>query len=340
MNIDGTSNRTNLSSEDVQRNIDDWKTLYDSPAPHEHTYPSGWHELTGLDRLVVLKCFRPDKMVPAVQDYITKNMGAAYVESPPFDLSGSYADSNQCAPLIFVLSPGADPMAAVLRFGADLGYAADHIQTISLGQGQGPLAVNLIDNAVKTGSWVVLQNCHLAPSWMPKLEKICEDLTPTNTHENFRLWLTSYPSQVFPVSILQNGVKMTNEAPKGLRSNLMRSYMNDPISDNAFYNGCEKVAFVDCSTVRKIDYNHAHHCKSDVWRRLLFSLCFFHALVQERRKFGPLGWNISYEFNESDLRISLRQLQMFINQYDDVPFDVRRLTSRCVWTKRFNSSSF
>jgi dynein heavy chain len=61
---------------------------------------------------------------------------------------------------------------------------------------------------------------------MPELERIFESIiAPLQSEEPFRLWLTTAPSNVFPVSLLQRGIKLTFEPPRGIRNNLLRVYL-------------------------------------------------------------------------------------------------------------------
>ena len=289
--------------------LDGWKAIYDSTQPHLEPLPGQWDKkLSVFQKILVLRCIRTDKCMPAILNYVSGEMGSKFVEPPVFDLGECYGDSVCYAPLIFVLSVGSDPMSALLKFASDKGWGGDKLQTISLGQGTTPRALQLLADGRKNGTWVVLQNCHLANSFMPVYEVLCEAMNADNCHSDFRMWCTSYPSPIFPVALLQNGVKMTQEPPRGVKANMMRSYTSDPISDETFYN--------DISASRQKE-----------WHKMLFGLCFFHSLVQERRAFGPLGWNIPYGFNESDQRISMQQLQMFLNEYDEVPFEALLYTA-------------
>lgn len=98
----------------------------------------------------------------------------------------------------------------LLKFASDKQMGSGNFQSISLGQGQGPIAFKMICAAMQNGTWVCLQNCHLAVSWMTTLEKICEDLSPETCHPDFRLWLTSYPSPKVEHQICPSHVCMDN----------------------------------------------------------------------------------------------------------------------------------
>jgi len=292
-----------------------WKSWYMSDNPQDLPLPLEWQKnLSAFQNLLVLRAMRDEKIVSALTLFILNNIGKHYIDVPPFDLASSFKDSAPLTPIIFVLSTGADPTLYLQNLARDMGVF-ERLRMISLGQGQGPIAEALIAAGRDGGDWVCLQNCHLASSWMPSLEMLLESHQTMKLNDEFRLWLSSMPSKIFPASILQSGIKLTNEPPKGLRANLKRTY--EDLTE-------EEIMYFDEGGASGGADGAGNKVKARAWKKLLFGLTFFHAVIQERRKYGAIGWNIRYEWNQSDILTAMANLRMYIEEQDDVPYETLR----------------
>jgi dynein heavy chain len=268
-----------------------WRRFRSDPDMHTKELPSRELQqgLSLFQRLLLCKTLREDTLELSVMHFVEKALGRRFIEPTNVTLTGCFEDSSAYVPTIFILSPGADPTQLQLSFarGEDM---EDRLDFVSLGRGQGPIAEKLIRKGCEGGGrWVCLQNCHLFLQWMPHLESLVEELPElVDPASTFRLWLTSYPAEGFPVPVIQCSVKMSNEMPRGLRANLLRTYRQ--LSSSSF----------DTVVVPK--------------RKLLFSLAFLHAALLDRCTFGSIGFNNPYEWTAADLDISISVLNQELNE--------------------------
>uniref|UniRef100_A0A3P9PK94 Dynein axonemal heavy chain 2 n=1 Tax=Poecilia reticulata TaxID=8081 RepID=A0A3P9PK94_POERE len=273
----------------------DWNLWYTHPEPENAPLPDLDHNYNELKKMVIVRFLRQDRVSFCITSFIIKNLGPRFVEPPVLDMKAVVEESTCCSPLIFVLSPGVDPTGSLLQLAKASGMS-HQFSALSLGQGQAPIARKLIEEGVKN-HWIFLANCHLSLSWMPELDKLIKELPVQNPQPNFRLWLSSSPHPDFPITILQAGIKMTTEPPKGVKANMKRLYQ---LVTEAQFNRCTKPR---------------------LYKKLLYALCFFHSILLERKKFRQMGWNIIYGFNDSDFEVSENLLCLYLDKYEEIPWD-------------------
>lgn len=129
------------------------------------------------------------------------------------------AESSPRVPMICLLSMGSDPTTSIesLSKNENLTFRA-----LSMGQGQDVHARALLQNCMENGGWALLQNCHLGLDFMDELFQIVVERE--KVHKDFRLWMTTEVHKKFPISLLQIGIKYTNEPPQGIKPGLKRTY--------------------------------------------------------------------------------------------------------------------
>mgnify|MGYP001014303478 CR=1 FL=1 len=283
-----------------------WRKWFQAERAEEEDLPRAYKDITLFYRILLLRALRPDRISGALNQYVTESLGERYVSNPPFDVFKMYDESNPITPVFFVLFPGVDPTLDVIQIGQANGKVQEDrtFINISMGQGQEIIAINALKAAGKAGNWVMFQNVHLMQTWMKSFERELEMVIEDNVHPDFRCFISSEPpplpnQEIIPEAILQNSVKVANQAPTDLKSNLIRAYSK-----------------FDESHFERADGHKPHEFKA-----LLFGLTMFHSLILGRRKFGSQGWSKKYDFNDGDLRICGDILHNYLSKYEKVPFE-------------------
>uniref|UniRef100_A0A8C5TMB1 Dynein axonemal heavy chain 17 n=1 Tax=Malurus cyaneus samueli TaxID=2593467 RepID=A0A8C5TMB1_9PASS len=288
---------------DIEGSAKRWKKFVESECPEKERFPQEWKNKSSLQRLCIMRALRPDRVPCAVRDFVEEKLGSKYVVGRSLDFATTFEESGPATPVFFILSPGVDPLKDVEKHGKKLGYTFNNrnLHNVSLGQGQEVVAEQALDLAAREGHWVILQNIHLVAKWLSSLEKKLEQHSE-GSHPDFRVFISAEPapcpeSHIIPQGILENSIKVTSEAPTGMHANLHKAL------DNFSQDTLEM-----CSQEKE-------------FRSILFTLCYFHAVVAERRKFGTQGWNRPYPFSTGDLTISVSVLYNYLENSSKVPYD-------------------
>ncbi|XP_035398354.1 cytoplasmic dynein 2 heavy chain 1 [Cygnus atratus] len=250
-----------------------WHTFSQSSVCEQEFPSTVVKRISLFQQVLAVQAVRPDRLQSAMALFACKALGIKELSPSPLNLKRLYKETLEIEPILIIISPGADPSQELQEL-ASVERETECYHQIAMGQGQADLAIQTLKECARNGEWLCLKNLHLVIPWLPVLEKELNTLQP---QPNFRLWLTTEVHPEFTPVLLQSSLKITYEAPPGLKKNLLRTYESwTPEQIN-----------------RKGNLSRAHS---------LFCLAWFHAVCQERRNYIPQGWTKFYEFSLSDLR--------------------------------------
>ncbi|GLD93495.1 hypothetical protein PINS_up002087 [Pythium insidiosum] len=280
--------------EHILANPDGWTACVRHSTP-EKVIPSGWDgplvddvkcpRRAAFRRLILATFVRPDRTMFAAEDFIDVVFGPDFPWRGEIELHKNVEqDTTSTRGILLCSTTGFDASAQVDELAATL---QKKYSSVAMGSAEGfDTAEKCLNTAMKHGSWLLLRNVHLCPTWLISVEKKLYNARDT-VHPSFRLFLTSEIHPSLPVNLLRMCDIFVFEAPSGVKASMIRSF-----------------DIVSADRMNKSPSERA---------RLYLLLAWFHALVQERLRYAPLGWSKTYEFSQSDFRGACDVIDRWVN---------------------------
>ncbi|VVC32081.1 Dynein heavy chain, domain-2,Dynein heavy chain domain,Dynein heavy chain, domain-1,Dynein heavy chain, P- [Cinara cedri] len=264
----------------ICNNVEDWKKWFYSECPESTgTIPIKLNKY--FEVLMLIRCFRIDRVYQAIDNYVYKILGVnndSCINKKLINFEFIHDTFSNLTPCVLILNKGSDPAKDLKSLAEKNDITGPTYKILSLGTCDENIIYLALKSAMHRGNWLIVQNCNFSIPFLCEMEHLLEQANKS-WHLNFRLWLIfnddSILNKSFPISLLLRSLRVIVEP-----SNCMKICMQD--------------------TLKKCDGVTNSHPS---FNSLLYTSLFLHGILLERKKYNKIGWSLPYNFEYSDYAI-------------------------------------
>ncbi|KAG8582082.1 hypothetical protein GDO81_007910 [Engystomops pustulosus] len=242
-----------------------WKMFCESEHPENPSkvkWPDGMEGLNPLQKFMVLRAVREDRILPSASNYISATLGKMYASDVVTDLQTILQWMSPHEPGLLIYDVESKLPQTLLEDFAETKNQKITIFPVGLHEDK---TQEVLIQAMSEGSWILIENIHNSAKLMMLLGEILK--SKKNPDKNFRLWLSVQAREDLPTPLLHYTVKTIMDTPMNIRRGIIHSW-------------------------KFVNHKVLASSSRPEWPALLHNLCFLHCATRFRTLYGSsAGWN-------------------------------------------------
>ncbi|CAH1799095.1 unnamed protein product [Owenia fusiformis] len=250
-----------------------WRNICEHDHPEHYPLPDKMDDsYTPLQRFMVIRSVRPDKLLQATTVFVSAVLGKRFIGESAIDLGILWKHSCPKIPLLLLYNHEPEnPERLFQDLASKKGVRTMQVAFTASGHNEEKLAKKYLRKAMADGLWVLLHNAHNAIHLVNALESMFNEAEQIDS--SFRCFLSAEAKSPLPERVLQNSIKINVDSPKAMKDNLIRAFS-------------------------AMDMDMIKQSSRPEWAALLHNIVYLHGALKLRARFTSGGWNNYEDFNQ------------------------------------------